>query len=73
LAGLAIVTLKAGVLPWWGGAALLAANPLLIIILLLMTPGGMWKLWLVPLPILVVGFAMVVAARRRTERPVRVR
>jgi hypothetical protein len=73
LAGLAIVTLKAGVLPWWGGAALVAANPLLIIILLLMTPGGMWKLWLVPVPILVVGFAMFLAVRRRTERPARVR
>lgn len=32
LAGLAIVTLKAGVSPWWGGAALIAANPLLLLI-----------------------------------------
>lgn len=84
LAALAIVTLKAGVLPWWGGAALIAANPLLDIILRfitpdriwdfwLITPGGIWSYWLVAVPMLVVGFAVFLAARRRTERPARAR
>jgi hypothetical protein len=47
LAGLAIVTLRAGVLPWWGGAALIAANPFLDIILRFITPDGIWDFWLI--------------------------
>jgi hypothetical protein len=68
LAALAIFTLNAGVVPWWGGAALIAGNPLLDSI-----AGEIWSFWLVPVPMLVVGFAVVLAARRRTERPARVR
>lgn len=70
---LVIFTLNAGVVPWWGGAALVAENPLLLLILLLIIPGGIWKFWLVPVPMLVVGFAELLAARRRIERPARVR
>jgi hypothetical protein len=78
LVPLVIVTLSAGVVPWWGGAALVAENPLLLPILVLSVPEGIWKfwlvpLWLVPVSMLVVGFAVVLAARRRTERPARVR
>jgi MFS family permease len=74
LAALAIFTLMAGVVPWWGGAALLVANPFLVIIFLLITyppgnftTGGFLTLWLVPVPMLVAGFAELLAARRRYE------
>jgi hypothetical protein len=75
LAGLAFVTLRAGVLPWWVGAALIAANPFLLLILLLIfsDPDRIWQLWLVAVPMLVAGFAVLLAARRRNERPARVR
>ena len=72
LAALAIITLYAGVVPWWGGVALIAANPLLNIILLFTLSEG-WKLWLGLVPWVVVGFAVFLAARRRNERPARVR
>jgi hypothetical protein len=48
-----------------GGAY--SRKPLLIIILLLITPGGIWKLWLVPVPLLVVGYAIFRAVARRTD------
>ena len=70
---LAIFTLNAGVVPWWGGAALVAENPLLVIIIFLSVPSGIWSFWLVPVPMLVVGYAIFLAARRRNERPARVR
>ncbi|HEX5848910.1 MAG TPA: hypothetical protein VFY59_06905 [Rubrobacter sp.] len=70
LAALAIVTLRARVVPWWGGVALIAANPLLVLIWLVPNLGG---IWLVVVPMLVAGFAVFLAARRRTERPARVR
>jgi hypothetical protein len=70
LAGLAIVTLRARVVPWWGGVALIAANPLLVLIWLVPNLGG---IWLVAVPMLVAGFAVLLAARRRKERPARVR
>jgi hypothetical protein len=81
LAALARFTLRAGVVPWWGGAALIAANPFLVIIFLFITyppgdftTGGFLTLWLVPVPMLVVGLAELLAARRRrNERPARVR
>jgi hypothetical protein len=73
LAGLAIVTLRAGVLPWWGGAALIAANPLLVLIWFSPLGPNLGEIWLVVVPLVVVGFAMVLAARRRAERPARVR
>ena len=81
--GLAIVTLEAGVLPRWGGWALAAGNPLLGLIIV----GVLYLVytayygpnyfalgsWLVALPWIVVGFAVFLAAGRRTERPSRVR
>jgi hypothetical protein len=80
LAALANFTLMARVVPWWGGAALVAANPFLVIIFLFITyppgnftTGGFLTLWLVPVPMLVVGIAVLLAARRRNERPARVR
>jgi MFS family permease len=76
LVPLVIFTLNAGVVPWWGGAALVAENPFLLLILLLSIPEGIWefwRFWLVPVPMLVVGYAVFLAARRRTERPARVR
>lgn len=73
LAGLAIVTLRAGVLPWWGGAALIAANPLLLLIWFSPLGPHLGGIWLVVVPLLVAGIAVVIAARRLTERPARVR
>jgi hypothetical protein len=76
LVPLVIFTINAGVVPWWGGAALVAENPFLLLILLTSIPGGIWefwRFWLVVVPMLVVGFAVVLAARRQTERPARVR
>ena len=73
LAGLAIITLRAGVVPWWGGVALIAANPLLVLIWFSPLGPNLGGIWLAPVPLLVAGFAVVLAARRRTERPARVR
>jgi hypothetical protein len=60
---LAIVTLIVRVLPWWGGVAMIAGNPLIALFLgpLLGVP---WAL---------VGYAVLRAAGRQTERPSRVR
>ena len=61
---LGIVTISARVLPWWCGAALIAGNPIFGFVLgdLL----GAELLWGVPW--VVVGFAVFLAAGRRTER-----
>jgi drug/metabolite transporter (DMT)-like permease len=69
-------TLEAGVMPWWCGAALIAGNPLFAFALFLWTPGGgaQYNLnWLIAVLWAVVGYAIFRAARRRTERPSRVR
>jgi hypothetical protein len=73
--GLAIVTLEAGVLPRWGGVALIAANPLLAVFISVVSYFGFFALgsWLVASPWIVMGFAVFLAAGRRTERPSRVR
>jgi hypothetical protein len=73
--GLAIVTLEAGVLPRWGGAALAAGNPLLAVFISVVSYFAFFALgsWLVASPWIVVGFAVFLAAGRRTERPSRVR
>jgi hypothetical protein len=73
LAGLAIVTLRVGVFPWWGGAALIAANPLLLLIWFSPLGPHLGGIWLVVVPMLVVGFAVFLAARRRNERAARAR
>jgi|SRR5215207_1388259 len=66
---LGIVTISAGVLPWWCGAALIAGNPIFGFFLGDLLGAGL--LWGVPW--VVVGFAVFLAAGRRTERPARVR
>jgi hypothetical protein len=73
--GLAPVTLSMGVLPWWGGAALIAGNPFLAVLIILIFIGSYPHVggWLVAVPWIVVGFAVVLAAGRRTQRPPRVR
>ena len=73
--GLAMVTLKVGVLPRWGGAALIAGNPLLAVCISVVFYFVFFALgsWLVASPWIVVGFAVFLAAGRRTERPSRVR
>ena len=67
------LTLDAGVLPRWCGAALIAGNPLFGIALLLIGGPHYDVHWLIAVPWVVVGFAVFRAARRRTERPPRVR
>jgi hypothetical protein len=67
LLALGILAIRFGVLPWWGGAALIAGSPPLALFLRfleLSLPGVVWA---------VVGYAVFRAARRRTERPSRVR
>jgi hypothetical protein len=58
-------TASAQVLPWWCGAALLAASPAFAYLLV---PGPV-----VGIAWVVVGYAIVRAAGRRTEQPPRVR
>ena len=72
LVALGILVIVFEVLPWWGGAALIAGSPLVALLL--------WRLLLLRLPVdltgvvwAVVGFAVWLASRRRTERPARVR
>jgi hypothetical protein len=73
--GLAIVTSSADVLSWWCGLALLAGNPLLQVFLYLVFYGSnlsvAFLLWAVPW--IAVGFAVFLAAGRRTEQRPRVR
>jgi len=71
----AIDTPEAAVLPWWVWAALMAGNPLLAVFILVVTNALVSPIgsWLVAVPWIVVGFAVVRAAGRRTERPSRVR
>jgi hypothetical protein len=73
--GLGLVTFSVGVLPWWGGAALIAGTPLLAVLIILIFIGSYPHFggWLVAVPWIVVGFAVVLAAGRRTQRPPRVR
>jgi hypothetical protein len=81
VAALAMVTLivaidtpQAAVLPWWVWAALMAGNPLLAVFILVVTNALVSPIgsWLVAVPWIVVGFSVVRAAGRRTERPSRV-
>jgi hypothetical protein len=72
--GLGLATFSVGVLPWWGGAALIAGNPLLGVFIILIFIGSYPHLggWLVAVPWIVVGFAVVLAAGRQPEQPSRV-
>jgi uncharacterized membrane protein YhdT len=74
--GLASATLTAGVLPRWAGVALILGNPLLAVLIIVIFYGTGFRgvgWWLVALPWVVVGFAVVRAAGRRAEQPARVR
>jgi MFS family permease len=72
VAGLAIVSLLARVVPWWGGAALIAGNPFLPLVWFSPLGPHLGGIWLVVVPWVVVGVAVLIAARRRTQRPARV-
>ena len=73
--GLALATLNVGVLPQWAGGTLILGNPLLAVFISVVSYFGFFALgsWLVASPWIVVGFAVFLAAGRRTERPSRVR
>jgi hypothetical protein len=75
MSALASATLATGILPRWSGAALIAGNPLLgvFIIFLFSWENLLLGWWLVAVPWIVVGFAVLRAAERRTEQPSRVR
>jgi hypothetical protein len=71
---LTLVTFSVGVLPWWGGVALIAGNPILGLFFILIFIGSYPHLggWLVAVPWIVVGFAVVLAAGWQPEQPSRV-
>jgi hypothetical protein len=73
--GLAVVSIIVRILPRWGGVALIAGNTFLGVLILVVTNASVSPIgsWLVASPWIVVGFAVFLAAGRRTERPSRVR
>jgi len=66
---LGILTLKAEVLPWWCGWALIAGNPLFEVFLFFFGLDNLNGTWSVVVPWAVVGFAVFLAAGRRTAWP----
>jgi hypothetical protein len=66
-----VLTTEAGVVPWWCAAALLAGSPLVGYFLYVFSPGD--EGLLLGVPWIVMGYAVLRAAGRHTERPSRVR